>query len=60
MKTIDEVRELSATLKAALQVLVRAFEEETGCFVHSVPVSQTTPGKPITVDVKVQITEPRA
>jgi len=60
MKTIDEVRALSAQLKADMQALVRTFEEETGCFVHSVPVIQTTPGKPITVDVKVQITEPRA
>lgn len=57
--TVEEALAKSKTLAQAIQVLVREYEAETECFVHSIPVTQRSPNILATVDVKVQITPPR-
>jgi hypothetical protein len=57
--TVDEVKLLSHALGMAIERLVQEFEMATGCYIHSIPVTQAVGGKPLSVIVKVQITEPR-
>ena len=52
--TVEEVRAKMAELKLQIQGLVQEFEMATGCIVHSIPIYPAA-GKPVTVDVKVQI-----
>lgn len=53
--TIEEVKAKKAQLEAAITQLLQAFESETGCIVHSVPLIPATQEAPIQGRVKVQI-----
>jgi len=57
--TTEEAYALSLMLAKKIETLVQEFETDTGCFVHSIPVTQRSAKAPATVDVKVQITPPR-
>lgn len=57
--TIDEAKALAATLAASIQAQVREYQQTTGLFVHSIPVVQTGAIGATTVDVKVQLNNPK-
>lgn len=56
--TVNQVRQSSAKLATDIERLLQDFETQTGCFVHSIPVTHGAGGKPPFVAVKVQITQP--
>ena len=58
-ETVGEVRRASDILAGKIEELVQEFEAKTGCFIHSIPVTQSTGASPVKVLVKVQITPPR-
>ncbi len=51
--TVAEIQQLTAALNSAVLALVLAFQNETGCLVHSIPVHQDR--VPTRTQVKVQI-----
>ena len=55
MKTVAEVKAAAVSLAAAITGVVRVFEDEYGCIIHSLPVRPATTSERVTVDVKVQI-----
>ena len=55
MMTIEQVRDLALQFAAHITAEARAFEAATGCVIHSIPVRPAADGKPVTVEVKVQI-----
>jgi hypothetical protein len=52
---IDQVKAAALAMAAQMTVLVQAFEQQTGCVVHSLPVRPADKKTPATVEVKVQI-----
>ena len=53
--TIDEVRAAIAALEAEITERLQAFQTLTGLTIHSVPVTENGPGKPVAARVKVQL-----
>ncbi len=51
--TVTEIQQKAAVLNAAIQALVLAFQADTGCLVHSIPVHQDK--APTRTQIKVQI-----
>jgi len=55
----SKVNEMAKLLAEEIQESVRDFEQTTGTYVHSIPVTRKSIKEPPTVDVKVQLTVPR-
>ena len=53
--TIEQVQAVRTALELQISALVQAFESNTGCIVHSLPVIPASSKTPVTVNVKVQI-----
>jgi hypothetical protein len=53
--TVEEARAAGLALAASITTLVQAFEEQTGCIVHSLPVHPDVAPAKTTVEVKVQV-----
>ena len=55
MKTVAEVKAAAVSLAAEITALLQAFEEETGCVIHSVPVRPAASDAKVMAEVKIQI-----
>jgi len=53
--TVQEVKDASQLLAQAITKLTQSFESQTGCVIHSLPVTPATSTTPAVVHVKVQI-----
>ena len=53
--TVKEIQEKIEALRLSMQAACQAFETETGCHIHSVPVDRNEKDKSIGIRVKVQI-----
>ncbi len=52
---VQQIQAATITLAAQITAAVQAFETQTGCIVHSLPIEAATKTVPAIVRVKVQI-----